>query len=225
MSIRGHHGLLLAAIGGGGGGGIEVLAQGFAAATSHNVSMPSAVASGAILIVAVANGSSNSGSMVTTPSGWTLLGTIRESTNATRLTMYYKTAAGTEGGTTVNFVTGASAQMAATVWHFPPGTLTGTPEAQFGTSSGASPASPAISPTWGAVAGTHGISIVAFGLNTISVSVFPYATQNKFITGGASPYSNMASCMTTFGGATLTPTAYTLSGSVQYVAATIALRA
>lgn len=226
MTTRGHHGVLFAATGGGGGGGgVEVLTQAFSASGSHNVNMPAAVSAGSILVAAVANGGSTTPSMVTTPSGWTSLGTVREGNNACRLSVFYKVAAGTEGGTSVDFATSASTQMAATIWHFPTGTFTGTPEATFGTgSTSSSPTPPAISPTWGAAAGTHGIVMVAFGLDTTTVSAFPYPDENKFITAGSSTYSNFWSCMTTFGGATFTPAAFTLSGSIAHVRATVALR-
>ncbi|MCJ7575163.1 MAG: hypothetical protein MUO80_00495, partial [Dehalococcoidia bacterium] len=86
--------------------------------TGHNVTMPATVNAGDLLIVLFTN---DGDATVTTPSEWTELAS-NEADGAVRLSVYYKIAAGTEGGTTVNFVTSASEQAAAQVyritdWH------------------------------------------------------------------------------------------------------------
>ena len=84
----------------------------------HYVNMPAAVDTGDLLIVLFTNDGS---ATVTTPAGWSLLASNASGAQV-RLSVYYKIAAGTEGGTTVNFVTSAAEQAAAQVyritnWH------------------------------------------------------------------------------------------------------------
>ncbi|HEY3495457.1 MAG TPA: hypothetical protein VGK73_12260, partial [Polyangiaceae bacterium] len=81
---------------------------------NHNVPMPASVVAGDLLLVLFANDGSAS---VTTPSGWTQLWTTPAgTTTAVRFGGYAKVAAGSEGGTTVNFVTSAAEQAAAQVY-------------------------------------------------------------------------------------------------------------
>lgn len=82
------------------------------ASTTHNISMPATVNANDLLLVLFANGTG--GSSVTTPSGWTSLGT--NTTTNIRLTAYGKIASGSEDGTTVNFVTASSNTAAAQVY-------------------------------------------------------------------------------------------------------------
>ena len=86
--------------------------------TNHDVNMPATVNQGDLLIVVFANDGSAS---VITPSGWSLLASNANG-NQVRISVYYEISAGTEGGTTVNFVTSAAEQAAAQVyritsWH------------------------------------------------------------------------------------------------------------
>ena len=80
--------------------------------TDHNVDMPATVNAGDLLIVLFTN---DGGATVTTPAGWSLLASDTGGPSV-RLSVYYKIAAGTEDGTTVNFVTSASEQAAAQVY-------------------------------------------------------------------------------------------------------------
>ncbi|MCK4843505.1 MAG: hypothetical protein KAS83_00835, partial [Dehalococcoidia bacterium] len=79
--------------------------------TDHYVSMPATVDAGNLLIVLFTNDGSDT---VTTPAGWNELAS-NSIPNRVRFSVYYKIAAGTEGGTTVNFVTAGSEQAAAQV--------------------------------------------------------------------------------------------------------------
>lgn len=87
--------------------------------TDHLVSMPSAVNSGDRLIILFSNDGS---AAVTAPSGWTQIDSAA-SGSAVRLSAYYKDADGSEGGTTVNFVTAAIEQAAAHVLRLDAGTF------------------------------------------------------------------------------------------------------
>jgi len=86
--------------------------------TDHHVDMPATVDVGDLLIVLFIN---DKDSTVNTPTGWNLL--VSEANGKhVRASVYYRIAAGTEGGTTVNFVTSATEEAAAQVyritnWH------------------------------------------------------------------------------------------------------------
>jgi len=80
--------------------------------TDHNVDMPATVNAGDLLLVLFTNDGDET---VTTPAGWSLLASARSGPQV-RLSVYYKIAAGTEGGTTVNFVTSANQQAATQVY-------------------------------------------------------------------------------------------------------------
>jgi len=80
--------------------------------TDHYVNMPATVSTGDLLIVLFTNDGS---ATVTTPDGWSSLASDVNG-SAVRLSVYYKIAAGTEGGTTVNLVTSAGEQAAAQVY-------------------------------------------------------------------------------------------------------------
>lgn len=98
---------------------LSVTATAFgSAATTHNVDMPGTVDANDLL---VAHFTSAGNSAVTTPAGWTLLYSGVNGT-AVRTGWYYKIAAGTEGGTQVNFVTASSVQAAAHVHRIEKGT-------------------------------------------------------------------------------------------------------
>jgi hypothetical protein len=86
--------------------------------TNHYVNMPSTVDVGDLLIVLFANDRNES---VTIPGGWTELASDASGPHI-RSSVFYKIAAGTEGGTTVNFITSAAEEAAAQVyritnWH------------------------------------------------------------------------------------------------------------
>jgi hypothetical protein len=88
------------------------------ATKDHYVNMPATVNADDLLIVLFTNDGDET---VTTPAGWTALASDANGTQV-RLSVYYKIAAGTEGGTTVNFVTSDNEEAAAQVyritdWH------------------------------------------------------------------------------------------------------------
>src|SRR3972149_4008656 len=115
--------------------------------TGHLVSMPATVNAGDLLIVLFTNDGS---ATVTTPDGWTQLASTPNG-SAVRLSVYYKKAAGTEGGTTVDFVTSAAEQAAAQVYRITDWDGT-TPPAISSAATGSSPSpDPAsLNPTgWG----------------------------------------------------------------------------
>lgn len=72
--------------------------------TNHSANMPATVNAGDLLLALVAT---DGNPTITTPSGWTLLLSVPSSIEPA-FGLYGKVAAGTEGGTTVNWVTSAS---------------------------------------------------------------------------------------------------------------------
>ena len=80
--------------------------------TTHNVLMPETINSGDLLFVPFGN---DGGATVTTPSGWSLRGTV-DASGQGRMTVFARVATGDLAGTTVNFVTSASEEGAAIVY-------------------------------------------------------------------------------------------------------------
>src|SRR4030043_579774 len=77
--------------------------------TNHYVNMPATVGAGDLLIVVFTN---DGNATVTTPDGWSSLASDAND-SAVRLSVCYRTAAGTEGGAVGDFVTSAAEQAAA----------------------------------------------------------------------------------------------------------------
>jgi hypothetical protein len=120
VSTRGHHGLLLA--GAAAPSGLSVVSVTSTlvdtAATSHPISMPASVTAGQRLLVILAVSKDLTAAPavnITTPSGWTLVTTSMSIGSSSRAIcgIFEKTAAGTEGGTTVDFVTDVASTGAA----------------------------------------------------------------------------------------------------------------
>jgi len=122
------------------------------ASVNHNVNMPPVVKVGDLLKVHLSlrrDGGSLDG--VTTPSGWTLLESGGSASGAVFVAWYAKIATGTEGGTTVNFVSGASCVGAVqcyrvTEWY---GSLGGVAIASHVFAVTSMPNPPAVTASWG----------------------------------------------------------------------------
>ena len=85
-------------------------------ATSHNANMPATVNAGDLL-VGLISADTTSSLTYTQPSGWsTVVGTTISSDNNNSMAIFAKVAAGTEGGTTVNFATNNSEKAAVHVY-------------------------------------------------------------------------------------------------------------
>jgi hypothetical protein len=192
--------------------------------TNHNVNMPATADANDLLIVLFTNDGS---ATVTTPSGWSLLASNANGT-AVRLSVYYKIALGTEGGTTVNFVTSASEQAAAQVYRITNWHGTTPPEISTAvTGTGVSPDPASLNPTGWDVADTLWLAV---------------AGQDRGDQGGTTAYPayytdgiNTLSSATTDSCRTLSarrvlavasenPGAFTIPVSEEWVAFTIAVR-
>lgn len=94
-------------------------------ATDHTVTMPATVSTGDLLLMLWTN---DGNATVTTPGGWSQVYTAIPETSV-RQSVYKKISDGTEGGTTVNFVTSATEKACAIVYR-----ISGaTGEVAFGT--------------------------------------------------------------------------------------------
>lgn len=147
--------------------------------SSHTVNLPSGITAGDLLIIVFGQ----IGGTVTI-TGYTQLAT-QSFTNG-RLTLFYKTATGSEGST-VTATTSGNTQTAENSYRIS-GWL-GTPEATTTSGSGASADPPSLTPSWGltktlwlaAAAGT------ITGSNSLTVSTFPSGYTNGIQASSAIP--------------------------------------
>jgi hypothetical protein len=192
--------------------------------TDHYVNMPATVNEGGLLIALFTNDGS---ATVTTPGGWTQLAS-NASGAAVRLSVYYKIAAGTEGGTMVNFVTSAAEQAAAQVYRISDWHGTTPPEistAATGTSTSPNPAS--LNPAGWDVADTLWLAVAGQDRGDQSgTTAYP-----AHYTDGVSSLSsnNIGSCRIhsacrMLAAASEDPGAFTIPTSEEWVAFTIAVR-
>lgn len=224
MSTRGHHGLLLL-------GGVVPVGPVYlsntptvldsADTTNHLVSMPASVGVGDLLIALLAVDGTPT---LTTPSGWTSLAQVN-ATTAAKGAIFYTVAAGTEGGTTVDFVTSASERMMAQVVRIQAGTYSGTPEQANTTFAGTlTPDPPSLSPSWGSDDTLWLAILVTDTTRTISVYPLP---DNNFRTASASvgsAYTTLGSCSQQVTTGTLNPGTFTVNLSSNIVVFTMAIR-
>lgn len=224
MTTRGHHGILL----GQGAANFPIYLSntatdlGGADATTHLVNMPATVIVSDLLISLIAV---DGNPTITTPSGWTLLSQNNSST-AQKGAVYYKVADGSEGGTTVDFVTSAAERMMAQVVRVQAGTYSGSPEAASvqTTLTMTSLDPPSLTTSWGAES-TLWIAMVAID-GTRTVSGYPLP-NNQVRTASASTgtaYVTLASCSDNVNSASLDPSAFTITVGSTFAGFTIGIR-
>lgn len=189
--------------------------------TTHNVVMPAVVDAGDLLVVLTANDGS---ATVTTPSGWTQLFTTANSTSL-RLGAYYKFAAGTEDGTSVNFATSASEILTAQVYRITGALAVESGTAATGTSTAPNP--PSLTPSWGA-RDTLWLSALGADNGSIVVSAYPTNYTNgrldKDTYSSSTTYASAASARRYLNAISEDPGTFTLTGSNAWLANTIAVR-
>ena len=194
------------------------------AATDHYVSMPSIVNTGDLLVVVFANDRDES---VTTPGGWTELASDTNGPHI-RVSVYHKIAAGTEGGTAVNFITSAAEEAAAQVYRITNWHGTTPPEISVAaTGSDASPDPSSLNPANWDVADTLWIAVAGQDRGD-QTGTIAYPTG---YTGGTSTLSSSGtgSCRIHSARRVLAialedPGAFTIPSSEQWVSFTIAVR-
>jgi hypothetical protein len=195
--------------------------------TSHNVTMPSTVDTGDLLIVLFSN---DGNATVTTPAGWTAVtnGTQVSGTNI-RGSVFAKDAAGTEDGTNVDFVTSASEQAAAQVYRIPAakweGNIASVEAANAAGSSTSTPDPPNLDPAGWGTENTLWISYVAGGTYA-STTTYPsnYTNGTHTVAGSGTTGASASSSRRDYTASSENPGSYTMSSTTDGVPFTIAVR-
>ena len=194
------------------------------ATTAHHVNMPATVNADDLLIVLFTN---DGNATVTTPTGWNLLASDANGTQA-RLSAYYKIAAGTEGGTTVNFVTSGSEEAAAQVYRITDWHGTTPPEistAATGTSTRPNPAS--LNPAGWDVADTLWLAVAGQDRgDQLGTTAYPasYTAGISTLSSEGTRSCRTLSARRVLAAASEDPGAFTIPVSEEWVAFTIAVR-
>lgn len=228
MTTRGHHGIML----GGAVGAFPVLlsitqADFPTASNSKAVPMPAAVTLGDLLVMAItfrAVGGVNA--TPTTPGGWTTLtGGNTGAGAATVCQLYYKVAAGTEGGTTVSVSTASSTTTAASqVFRVQVGTFSSTPSGTSAADAGANmtPDPPSHASGFG---GLNALWLVGFGSNgSASPLTWPYPDNNTTTAALGTDPVRVITCTAISSAGTLNPAAFNMVATTRWRAFTVAIR-
>ena len=191
---------------------------------THNVSMPATVNAGDLLIVLFTNDGS---ATVTTLAGWTPLASTAEGSHV-RLSVYYKKAAGTEGGTTVNFNTSASEQAAAQVYRITDWHGTTPPEiSTAATNAGSTAPDPAsLNPAGWGTANTLWLAVAGQDRGNAGETIYypaSYTNGTSTQSSGDNGCCRTLSARRALAAALENPGAFTIT-SEQWVAFTIAVR-
>lgn len=198
--------------------------------TSHPISMPGTVSAGDLLLAIIGwDGSAP----ITLPTNWTEKQVaFNVSSAGCTLGFYAKSADGTEGGTTVDFVTSATERMAARVYRVTGWSGSVTNDIVIGSASGsssnASPNPPSLTSGFGSV------STLWFAVGCVSgtgdMTGYPanygYAPAAAFKTGqtGTTADAQLSSVHRLLTAASEDPAAFTLSVASPCVANTAAVR-
>jgi len=194
------------------------------ATTDHYVNMPAAVNAGDLLIVLFTNDRSES---VTTPGGWSLLASDTNGAHV-RLSVYYKIAAGTEGGTQVNLITSAAEEAAAQVYRITSWHGTTPPEistAATGTSAAPDPSS--LNPAGWDVANTLWLAVAGQDRgDQAGTTAYPdsYTDGTSTLSSEGTGSCRTLSAHRVLAAVSEDPGAFTIPASEQWVAFTIAVR-
>jgi hypothetical protein len=193
-------------------------------ATSHAVAMPAQVAAGDLLVTIFTN---HDFATVTTPAGWTLVGTTLHTT-VVRTSRYAKRADGTEAATTVDFQTSQAETAVAHVYRitgwFDSGLLTDAVADAAAVGDGLAPDSPALAPSWG-LGST--LWIATYGAQNLGrTTAYPagYSGGRYDESGGLVGRTSTASARRDGAVASEDPGPFTNGASQPWVGVTIAIR-
>ena len=195
--------------------------SGGAADNNHLVQMPATVNANDLLVTFFSNAGS---STVTDPDGagaWTELASTANGSN-NRFTVYYKVAAGTEGGTTVDFVTSANQEAVAQVYRVNNWHGTTVPEiSTAATGSGANPDPGSLNPSnWDS---ESTLWLAAYGSSQGQTASAPASYTNGTQTGTDTGKPSMASARRTNTTASEDAGAFTVAAA-PWVAFTVGIR-
>jgi hypothetical protein len=216
---------------GGGGGGVTVQSITTTSFSTdsmpHYVAMPATVNAGDLLIAFFASDGTPD---VDLPSGWTFFfGWDSWGGTGNKFSMYAKRAAGTEGGTTVNFQTTTAEKAAAQVYRITgwrdSGILSNDVEWVNAGATGTSPNPPSLNPAHWDVENT--LWIAAYGADDDHAAT-AYPTG---YTGGTYTESDASATSTSMGSArrinaaaSEDPGTFTIAASAFWIASTVAVR-
>jgi hypothetical protein len=191
--------------------------------TDHYVNIPATVNAGDLLIVLFTNDGNTS---LTTPGGWSLLASDVNGPHV-RLSVYYKIAAGTEGGTTVDFVTSDGEEAAAQVYRITNWHGTTPPEistAATGTSTVPNPVS--LNPDQWDIADTLWLAVAGQDRGDQGAPNYPvnYIDGISTLSSDGNKSCRMHSACMALAVALEDPGHFTIPTSEQWVAFTIAVR-
>lgn len=194
----------------------------FASGTTHNVTMPATVSSGELLLAFFTN---DANSTVTTPSGWSRIITGVRTTQATG-SVYAKKATGSEGGTTVNFLTNASRAASANVyrvqgWNGDLGGVVANSVDPGGTTAAPNPAS--LTTSWGSA---NNLWFAYAAGSTWATTTYPGSyTGGTTSTGGSGTTgASTATAQRAVAAATEDPGAFAMTSAQNGMAFTVAVQ-
>lgn len=176
---------------------VEIVPTSFGSnTTSHAASYPATVNAGDLIIFAVCARPDSGVPTITTPSGFTSLGTSAPpSSPPFRMSIFYRVASGAEGGTTVDFVTSIGSHMAAVCYRIQAGTYAGVPTASVNVLS------PRVNPL-GPVHDSGGdteqvLFITGFGANSAQTPItWPFADNQTLCSSGGTNLCGVTSATT-----------------------------
>jgi hypothetical protein len=192
--------------------------------TDHYVNMPATVSAGDLLIVLFTN---DGNAAVSPPVGWSSLASGANG-EAVRLSVYYRIASGTEGGTSINLVTSDVEQAAAQVYRITDWNGTTPPEiSAAATDATPAPNPPSLNPAGWDVADTLWLAVAGqdrgdqAGTTTYPAS---YADGIGTLSSGVLGNCRTLSARRVHAAASENPGAFTVPVGEEWVAFTIAVR-
>ena len=180
--------------------------------TSHAVAMPATLNAGDGIIVFL---TTDGDATVTTPAGWRRLYNESNGT-ALRGTAYARVSRGTEGGTTVDFVTSVAETAAAQVYRITnwSGSLTGIQAAPAGEiTSGTTADPPSLTAYWGSAKNLWLASVHTSTSQTVSSAPTNYTDLTQTTSGSGTTHAQCITARRAVETATEDPGVFTMSGS------------
>jgi hypothetical protein len=180
--------------------------------TSHAVAMPATLNAGDGIIVFL---TTDGDATVTTPAGWRRLYNESNGT-ALRGTAYARVSRGTEGGTTVDFVTSVAETAAAQVYRITnwSGSLTGIQAAPAGEiTSGTTADPPSLTAYWGSAKNLWLASVHTSTSQTVSSAPTNYTDLTQTTSGSGATHAQCITARRAVETATEDPGVFTMSGS------------
>jgi len=192
------------------------------AVTSHDVSLPSGIQAGDLLLVVFG---SYVVTAITTPSGWSKIGDTDAYSTYIQMAQFYKIADGEEGAT-VAITTAGSTKSSAVAYRITGFDSATAPEkGTAATSVNTTPNPPSVSPTWG----SDDNLFIAVETNRINSAVTAYPTnysdnQVNAVNSSSTTSSSTGICSREYAASSDDPGTFTIAASRYAVANTIVIK-